>query len=30
MALFVIITALVAALFTLAVTWGGLTNDRMR
>jgi hypothetical protein len=30
MALFIIFTALVVAVFALAVTWGGLTNDRLR
>jgi hypothetical protein len=30
MALFIIFTTLVVAVFALAVTWGGLTNERMR
>ena len=30
MALFIIITALAVAVFALAATWGGLTNERMR
>ena len=30
MALFIIITALVAAVFALAVTWGGLTDEGKR
>lgn len=30
MAVFIIFTALVVAMFALAVTWGGLTNERMR
>jgi hypothetical protein len=30
MALFIIMTALVVAVLSLTVTWGGLTNDRMR
>ena len=30
MAVFIIFTALVVAVFALAVTWGGLTNERMR
>ncbi len=30
MALFIIITVLALAVFALAVTWGGLTNERMR
>ena len=30
MALFIIITALAVAVFALVVTWGGLTNERLR
>ena len=30
MALFIIFTALAVAVFALVVTWGGLTNERMR
>jgi hypothetical protein len=30
MALFIIFTALVVAVFALAVSWGGLTNEPLR
>lgn len=30
MALFIIVTALIGAVFALVVTWGGLTNERPR